>query len=478
MPPALAALDHRFDAAFGAAANPLKHLGASAFLMMWLLGATGIVLFAVLDTSVAGAWQSIDALSAGRFSAGSILRGLHRYAADAFLLLMALHLLRELLLGRFAHDRALAWTTGLALVPIALACAIGGFWLHWDRLGQFSAMATAEWLDALPFFSSPFARNFLVGAVEDRLFTLLVFVHLGLPLLLLFGAWAHVQRLGHPDVFPQRRLALGTVATLVLLAVAVPVQGQGPAELGTLPRELAYDWFILFVHPLAAATSNGAAWVWLGVPLAALLVLPLLARQPRAAVARVEPAECSGCGRCADDCPSGAITLVPQPGRRAGTVLAQVNADACAGCGICVGACPSSTPFRSADPLLSGIEWPPLTTDALRTQVRAALAGGAQRVVFACEGAARPDANASDALVLLPCAAMLPPAFIEFALREGAHRAVVAACREGGCAYRLGPQWTQARLACTREPHLRAVPADRWQAHYADAGEPFREAAP
>ncbi|WP_374668458.1 4Fe-4S dicluster domain-containing protein [Ramlibacter sp.] len=478
MPPALAALDHRFDAAFGAAANPLKHLGASAFLLMGLLGATGIVLFAVLDTSVAGAWQSIDALSAGRFSAGSILRGLHRYAADALLLVVALHLLRELLLGRFANDRALAWSTGVVLLPIALACAIGGFWLHWDRLGQFSAMATAEWLDALPILPSPFARNFLVGAVEDRLFTLLVFVHLGLPLLLLFGAWAHVQRLGHPDVFPSRSLTLGTLATLVVLAVALPVQGQGPAELGTLPRELAYDWFLLFVHPLAAATSNGAAWVWLGAPLAALLALPLIARRPRAPVARVQPADCSGCGRCVDDCPFGAITLVPHPDRRAGSALARVQASACAGCGICVGACPSSTPFRSAEPLVSGIEWPPLTTQTLRTQVREALAGGAHRIVFSCAGAARPAARASDAVVLLPCAAMLPPAFVEFALREGARQAVVAACREGGCAWRLGPQWTRARLAGQREPHLRALPAGSWQAHYADAGEPFGEAAP
>ena len=45
------ALEHGFDAAFGAALNPLRHLGALGFLMFWLLAASGIYLYAVLDTS-------------------------------------------------------------------------------------------------------------------------------------------------------------------------------------------------------------------------------------------------------------------------------------------------------------------------------------------------------------------------------------------------------------------------------------------
>ena len=70
------ALDHGFDAAFGAAGNPLKQLGALAFLLLWLLALTGVVLYVLLDTSVEGAYRSIDALSREPFSVGSALRGL------------------------------------------------------------------------------------------------------------------------------------------------------------------------------------------------------------------------------------------------------------------------------------------------------------------------------------------------------------------------------------------------------------------
>lgn len=468
------ALDHGFDAAFGAAGNPLKQLGALAFLLLWLLALSGVILYAVLDTSAAGAYASIEALSQDRFSVGSALRGLHRYGADAFVLVMLLHLVRECMLRHERGFRRYAWTTGVVLLPLAYASAIGGFWLHWDRLGQYSAQATAEWLDALPFLASPLARNFLDGAVSDRLFSLFVFVHLGLPLLLVFVAWAHVQRLARPAVFPRRALAAGTLLALLALAFALPVQGQGAAELGSAPQRLALDWLLLFVHPLADVTSAEATWFLLAAALAGLLVLPLLSPRQPVPVARVDADNCNGCGRCVQDCPFAAITLVPHP-RGRGVELAQVQASLCASCGICAGACPSSTPFRKRERLVTGIDLPQAPVDALRHRLQEGLAAGRTQVVFGCaHGAALPQGRHVLALPL-PCIAQLPPSFVEYAVRAGARDVVVAGCREGGCEFRLGPQWMDQRLRGAREPHLRpGVPASRWRAVRADAGEEAR----
>jgi hypothetical protein len=256
-------VERAFDRAFGGALNPLKHLGALAFLLFWLLAVTGIVLYVVLDTSAQGAYRSIDELSRDPWSFGSALRGLHHYAADAFVVAALAHLAREWLLGRHSGFRSFSWLTGVPLLPLAYVCAIGGFWLNWDRLGQFSAIATAEWLDALPFLASPMARNFLGGAVNDRLFSLFVFVHLGVPLLLVFGLWFHIQRISRAEVFPPRALALGTTLTLLALALAVPIRSQGPADLALVPGTLSLDWILLFIHPLAGATSAGFVWALL-----------------------------------------------------------------------------------------------------------------------------------------------------------------------------------------------------------------------
>lgn len=189
-------LEQGFDRAFGAPLNPLRRLGALAFLAFWLLALSGVWLYAELDTSASGAYASIDRLSAAPWSPGGLMRSLHRYAADAFVVFTALHLLREGLARRWRHFRRFSWLTGCALLPLVAVSAVGGFWLNWDRLGQFSAIATAEWLDALPLLAGPLARNFLHNAaVSDRLFSLFVFVHLGVALLLVFALWFHIQRI-------------------------------------------------------------------------------------------------------------------------------------------------------------------------------------------------------------------------------------------------------------------------------------------
>ncbi len=470
-------MEHAFDVPFGAALNPLKHLGALGFLLFWLLVVSGIVLYAVLDTSATGAYRSIDDLSRVPWMLGRALRGLHRYAADAFVVVMLAHLAREWLLGRYKGFRRVPWLTGVPLVLLAFVSGIGGFWLNWDRLGQFSAIAMAEWLDALPFLASPLARNFLGGvSLSDRLFSLFVFVHLGVPLLMVFGLWFHIQRISHARVFPPRAMALATTATLLLLALVLPVRSQGPADLASVPGPLAFDWFLLFIHPLTAATSAGSVWALLATAFLVLLALPFLPMKAPP-VAQVDRNNCSGCRRCFDDCPYSAITMVPHPNGRRGMQMAEVNADLCASCGICVGSCPSSTPFRSAERLLTGIDMPQWPIHALRERLLqglAAMPGPRRLVVFGCDHGVRTGSLAApDVLHFgLVCAGMLPPSFIEYALRGGADGVLVSGCREGGCEFRLGQRWTLQRLSGEREPHLRAtVPQDRLRVVWADRGD-------
>jgi coenzyme F420-reducing hydrogenase delta subunit len=75
----------------------------------------------------------------------------------------------------------------------------------------------------------------------------------------------------------------------------------------------------------------------------------------------------------------------------------------------------------------------------------------------------------------LLCIGMLPPSFIEYALRHGADGVLIATCRRGECAYRLGNSWLDERLAGGREPRLRPSVA-RERVRLAGAG-PGEEAA-
>jgi quinol-cytochrome oxidoreductase complex cytochrome b subunit/coenzyme F420-reducing hydrogenase delta subunit/NAD-dependent dihydropyrimidine dehydrogenase PreA subunit len=462
----VARVDAAFDRPFGHRANPLRHLGALGFYLFWIVLASGIYLYFAYDATATGAWRSLEALS--RTPPGALARGLHRYASDAFVAVVALHLVRELLLGRFTGARWFPWVTGVVLLALVYASGIGGYWLVWDSLAQFSLTATAEWLDRLPLFGSVLARNFLDGAqMSDRFYALLLFLHIGLPLALLAGMWLHIQRIVRADVTPARALGLGTLATLAALSFALPAVSQAPADVAQAPTRIALDWWLLFVHPLMVRTSPDALWFAVAGFAAVALALPWLARAPRPPVARVSPENCNGCGRCFVDCPFGAVVIGPRTDGKRAPGQAHVLPELCVGCGICAGACPSSTPFRSAPELVTGIDLPQRPLAVLRDELERALgssSGGPRVVVIGCDHAldVRPFARADTGTVSLLCAGQLPPSFVEYALRGGADGVLVAACARGGCRYRLGDAWTAERLAGRREPHLRpSVPRER-----------------
>lgn len=478
---ALRAIERGFDRAFGGEANPMRHLGALGFFLFWVMIATGAYLYVFYDMSVEGAYRSIERLAEEQPYAGGVVRSLHRYAADAFVLIVVLHLLRELVLGRFHGFRWFSWVSGVPLLWLMFASGVVGYWLAWDRLAQFVGIATTEWLDWLPFFAEPLARNFVASeSVGDRLFTLLMFIHISLPLVLLAGMYIHIQRISHADVYPARALACGTVAALIALSLLRPAAGQGPADLASAPQTLSIDWFYLFIYPLTYWRSAAETWTLAIAVTLALLVLPLLSRRGHQPVAVVNLANCNGCARCFADCPFEAIVMKGPSGGARARPHAVVLSDLCASCGVCVGACPSATPFRSGETLVTGIDLPQRPINALREALERALAPGlttARRlVVFGCERGARADTVAGPEVSAfsLACAAELPPSFVEYALRNGADGVVVATCGEE-CEYRLGARWTVARLTRARKPRLRAnVPRERLRMVAAGPGEEAR----
>ena len=459
-----------FDGAFAPANNPWRHLGALAFLCLVIVGATGIIAFVLYDTSVTGAYESGRRLQLDPLLMGRILRGMHRYAADAFMFLSLLHLVREAVRGHYAGVRWFSWITGIPLLWLLWIAGISGFWLLWDERALYSVTAFAEWLQALPIASDQLVRNFMTtDALSDRFFSLIVFMHVSVPLFLLAGIWIHVQRISQVRIWPPRALTTSCLAMFVVLALLVPAESLGPANTGNMAASLSLDWFYLFVHPLVDFLSAQGTWWLLFLSTLLLFALPFMpnlqgtlrskvASQP----AVVDLTNCNGCSRCAADCPFGAVVMVDRTDQLSHKQQAFVVADQCVACGICVGSCPSSTPFRRIEDIVSGIELPGTPVVALRKQLQrevAALTGPAKIMLFSCKQAAdwRTLADPSTAVLPLECAGMLPPSFIEYALRLGADGVVIAGCREGDCEFRLADRWVQDRLTGAREPRLRAA---------------------
>lgn len=267
-----------FNRAFGDKINPLYHLGSITFFLFWVVAGTGILLYAAFDTSVEGAYRSVEAITHGLWGLGGILRGLHRYASDAMILTMLLHMVRHFAFERLRGFRWFSWVTGVALIWIAYVAGSNGYMLPWDRMAQFVTQASFEWLDWLPGFDGRLIRNFILPeSVSDRLFSLLVFIHIGVPLIMLLLMWVHVQRVPKAAMQPPRPIAIVLVLTLLILSLAVPALSQGgPADLATAPAILHMDWFLLGFFPLVYTWPLGTVWALAAATTLLLLALPWL----------------------------------------------------------------------------------------------------------------------------------------------------------------------------------------------------------
>ena len=444
-------------------------LGGLGFFYFWIVAVSGLYIYIFFDTGLTEAYASVEQLTHRQWYLGGVMRSLHRYASDALVIMMVLHMIREFAFDHYRGPRFFSWITGVPMTWLVIAAGVTGYWLVWDQLAQYVAIGSAEWLDWLPIFGEPIARNFMQqSSLDDRFFTLLIFLHIAIPLILLLVMWIHLQRVAYARWKPARGLAVGTFAMMIVLSFALPAISHAPANLAVVPQSLNIDWYYLFAFPLVEQWGAETVWILAFVITFGLMSLPWVPSRRKLAPAVVDLDNCNGCTRCASDCPFGAIMMMPRTDGLPFDRQAVVDPDVCVSCGICVGACPTAMPFRRRSDLVPGIDLPALTAAQLRDKLHAASAkmtGDARIMLIGCEHGIRSKklAGESRAGVDLPCIGMLPPPYIDYILSKGlADGVAIVGCRNGECQYRLGPDWTEDRIEGRRDPHLRArVPRQR-----------------
>lgn len=456
-----------FNLSFGPSWNPLYNLGTLTFFFFWIVLISGLYLFIFFDTSIAGAYASVEYITHEQWYLAGFMRSLHRYASDAAVITILLHMLREFSLDRYRSFRWFSWFTGIPTLWIVITLGITGYWLVWDELALYVAILSSELIDALPIMSGSMARNFIEGQLTDRFFTLMGFLHLlGLPILLVFLIWIHVKRLSHVSIRPPRGLAIGSFIALTVLSWVAPAQSHGPADLSKVPTVLNLDWFYLNVYPLMGYVTAGETWlITVGVTFV-LMLLPWLPPKKTGEAAKVHLDHCNGCGQCADDCPFDAIAVRARTDGARWAHEVAVDPNLCAACGICVGSCHSSNPFRlKKETLKTGIDMPQYPVDELRNRTDAAIAKlhvSNKILIFGCENtfdiADLESANAASVQIF--CVGMLPATLVEYALAQGAAGVFVTGCRTGDCYFRYGNVWLDKRFEGIRKPRLRGR-ADR-----------------
>jgi ferredoxin len=448
----LATADAACNRLYGSPANPLYQSGAIVVALLLVLIVTGLWL--IVFYRVGTPYASVAAIAADPW-VGRWVRGVHRYASDAAVVFVLVHLVRMFAQGRSWGPRALAWTSGVLSLGLLLVCGLTGYVMVWDTFGQLVAERGARMLDTLPILSEPIGRAFtgeqdLAGAF----FFVNLFAHIALPLGIGMVLWLHVSRVARPTLLPPRRITSALVALLVLVALARPAALGPEASAFHLPDAVRLDWLYAFWVPIVAAVPPAVAFALLATGALALLAVPRLARR-RAAVpppSVVNEELCTGCRQCSLDCPYEAITMLPRPGGGRSAEVARVDPALCVSCGICAGSC---APMGVGPPGRTGRD------QLAHVRALAEARATAGRIVAVCcdRGAHgfRRALEAEGALVQeVDCAGNLHTSVIELLVRGGAGGVLVLACPPRDCWNREGPRWLEERVHHDREAELQA----------------------
>ncbi|MBK8899613.1 MAG: 4Fe-4S binding protein [Anaerolineaceae bacterium] len=464
--------------------NPLYHLGTLAIFLLIVLTVTGLYLTIFYRPGVERAYPSVAALSATWL--GSLMRTVHRYAADALIVVSVLHALKMFFSDRFWGSRWLAWLSGWLLVVLFWIIGLMGYWLIWDQ--------QAQWLTEyfIELLQGPSAYTFFGGQVASSTFSLFVivlFLHIFLPILLIIGVIVHLLRLARARYWTPRWLMVAATAVLLVLALWRPLELALPANMNVLVRQTSLDWWYLGFLPLVERLGDGVFWGTAVLILVALLALPWLKPGQHDGPAVVIDANCTGCSACAHECPYLAIEMVERNDDTAYSMLAVVKPDLCTGCGICVGSCPDKA--IELDRLHSAV----IRQDLQRNLSLTQRAGAAAVVVYTCERHAAlgtlpplenpkplsevgqtvggaipllqakqpprinigswpvsgswPDGQGQPRPVItcvVPCTGMLHPNWAAETIDAGGAGAIVVSCPAHDCSHREGPNWIANRL--------------------------------
>ncbi|MEW5849597.1 MAG: hydrogenase iron-sulfur subunit [Myxococcota bacterium] len=444
--------------------NPLTQSGAIANVNFIIAAISGAILLLWYVPSVTQAHSSLEALREGSFL-GQLMRSVHRYSSDACMLFIFIHATRMVGERRFGGARWLAWITGVVALTVMGLVGWLGYWLVWDERARLVAVGSSRMLDALPIFSEPISRSFLVDAtVNSLLFFVVFFVHMLIPLAMAIVLWLHITRLSRPGFLTTRVMTIWVLVALVVASVVHPATSAPSARMLQLNHADTIDGWYLLPLLLTERLEGGAMWGIALLATMAFLPVPWLLSRRRPMPAQVETSHCNACEQCFKDCPYAAISMVPRTDGRRFPLQALVDPEKCVGCGICAGSC---------DPSAVNLPWMPTRTvrNDVEQMVRARMTEAeTPGVMFLCsssagarlpihEGGRCPDLPGW-LVVPLPCAGWLHPLTVERVLKAGALGVLVVHCPGEACNFREGPRWLEQRVSGEREPRLRTTRVD------------------
>ena len=144
--------------------NWFHTLGSATLTAFLVQAVTGVILAMYYKPAPNEAYASIQHIT-NDLTLGWLVRGMHRWGASVFIILLFLHMGRVFLFGAYKYPRELNWLVGVILLTMALGEGLTGYLLPWDQTAYWATVVGININASAPFLG-PFIAQFLRGGAE------------------------------------------------------------------------------------------------------------------------------------------------------------------------------------------------------------------------------------------------------------------------------------------------------------------------
>src|SRR5918999_3764699 len=150
------------------------HTLGSATLTAFLMQAiTGVILAFYYKPDPDKAYESIQRIT-NDLTLGWLVRGMHRWGASVFIILIFFHMARVFLYGAYKYPRELNWIVGVTMLVLGMLQGFTGYLLPWDQTAYWATVVGINLNGTGPVLG-PFLAQFLRGGDEIEGNTITIF---------------------------------------------------------------------------------------------------------------------------------------------------------------------------------------------------------------------------------------------------------------------------------------------------------------
>jgi quinol-cytochrome oxidoreductase complex cytochrome b subunit len=279
--------------------SPWWALGGMFYFTWILVIASGVYLMLYYIPTTDAAWESIRHIQEN-VAFGSWARGLHKYGADAMIILATMRVYRMVFTGEYKKPNELNYIVAIVALIVAMYSGLTGYLLIWNQRAFWATKVFATfptyldqtplWIPGAELFNSlnigKTTAQILVGgtAIGQKTMTNFYALHFAFSGILLILVELRMWRKGWRSQWKRMSISwqsmLAIVAILLLVTAILPAESGSPADPTKTPLPILSDWYFLAMYQMLKYQHPYLATILtMAIPVLAILMV-VLDRRP------------------------------------------------------------------------------------------------------------------------------------------------------------------------------------------------------